>query len=425
MQAQTDNTLQAQIEELKTKLEEATQLIQAIKDGEVDAFAIGSDKTPEVYTLHSGDYAYRVLIEEFGEGALNVTQQGLIVYTNRGFLELVGLSYETIIGSNIFDIIAPASAGYFENLFTASLTGKSKGEITLLVNDTEIAVYISLSSLQPNLPTVGIIVTDLTEKKKNESVILQYQNNLEEKNLALMRSNEELASFAYVASHDLQEPLRKIQMFSTRIQDKAQANLSPEVNDYFNRIQWSVKRMQELIRALLEYSRLNISDVGFVSTDLNQLVEEIKFASTEILAENKATVVVSALPVVQAIPHQMNQLFTNLILNAIKYRRPDVDPLITISTQLVDSEDIPGKPATKFKKFWRIQLTDNGIGFEPAFAERIFELFQRLHPANAYEGTGIGLAICRKIMQTHHGYINAEGKLGAGAAFNMYLPLKL
>ena len=423
MEKSSETSLQAQIDELKNKLSEANQLIQAIKDGEVDAFAMGSGQTPEVYTLQSGDYAYRVLIEEFGEGALNATEEGLIVYTNRGFFELVGLSYETVIGSNIFDFVDPGSAADFADLFAAALTGRSKGEISLSIKGSVIPVYISLTTLQPNLPTIGIIVYDLTEKKKSESTILEYQNNLEEKNLALTRSNEELASFAYVASHDLQEPLRKIQIFATRILEKARGSLTTEMNDYFSRIMGSANRMQNLIRALLEYSRLNISGTAFVLTDLNQLLEEVKTTILEVMEENKATVIVSALPVVHAVPYQMTQLFSNLILNAIKYRKPEVDPYITVSTQLIDSKELPVSTTTKFNKFWQIQVADNGIGFDPVYGERIFELFQRLHARNQYEGTGIGLAICRKIVQTHGGYITAEGKAGVGAVFNIYLPL--
>jgi signal transduction histidine kinase len=189
--------------------------------------------------------------------------------------------------------------------------------------------------------------------------------------------------------------------------------------------------MQNLIRALLEYSRLNISGTTFVLTDLNQLLEEVKNAIVEVMDENKATIVVSALPVVQVVPYQVNQLFSNLILNAIKYRKPDIDPFITISTQLIDSSDLPtlathkAGTANRPQKFWQIRVADNGIGFEPAYAERIFELFQRLHGNYEYDGTGIGLAICRKVMQTHNGYITAEGKPGIGAVFNIYLPLIL
>ena len=422
MQDLSIDSLLAEIEELKAKLSEADQLIQAIKDGEVDAFAIGSNPVPEIYTLQTSDYAYRILIEEFAEGALNVTEDGLIVYTNRTFHELVGQPYEKVIGTNVFQYIHPDAAVFFKKLFQDASRGKSKGDIQLMANGAVIPVSVSLTSLQPNLPTVGIIVSDLSEKKKSEAIILQYQNNLEEKNEALSRTNEELASFAYVASHDLQEPLRKLQIFSTRILEKAGDSFTPDVADYFRRIMDGAKRMQKLIQALLQYSRLNSSDVVFVPTDLNALVEDVKSSIIDTIEESKATIVISALPRVAVVPHQMSQVFSNILLNSLKYKREDADPFITISTQIVDSESLPITGIRKPQKLWQIRVADNGIGFDPAYAERIFEVFQRLHAASEYQGTGIGLAICRKIMQAHGGHITAEGMPGEGSVFNIYLP---
>lgn len=166
MEDGSNQKLLEKIEKLESRLEEADQLIEAIKSGEVDAFAVNGDGEPEVYTLQSGDYAYRVLIEEFGEGAVNVTEDGLIVYANPYFLGLIRMPYDTVIGSYIFDFIESNSAQDFQVIFAKGITGKSKGEINLLVEGTLIPVYISLTSLQPRLPTVGIILTDLTQKKK-------------------------------------------------------------------------------------------------------------------------------------------------------------------------------------------------------------------------------------------------------------------
>lgn len=422
MQDLSEKRLRAEIEELKMRLSEANQLIQAIRDGEVDAFAVGTDAAPQVYTLQSGDYAYRLLIEEFGEGALNVTKGGLIVYTNRTFCELVGLPYEKVIGTNVFDYIHREFSDSFGTLLHAAIEARARAEIVLRVRDREVPVSVSLTSLQPNLPTIGIIVSDLTEKKKNESVILQYQESLEEKNRSLTRKNDELASFAYVASHDLQEPLRKIRLFSTAILDKAGPDFSTELRDYFARIMSGAQRMQNLIRALLEYSRLSDTQVGFVRTDLNVLVADVKAAIVDAIDENRATIAISALPEATVIPHQMSQLFSNLLVNAIKYRKEEEDPFVTISTQLINNNELPVKLPHRSQKFWQIRVADNGIGFDPAFTDRIFEVFQRLHSTQEYAGTGIGLAICRKIMQTHGGHISAEGRPGVGAVFNIYLP---
>ena len=422
MQDLSVETLLAEIEELKAKLSEADQLIRAIKDGEVDAFAIGSEAVPEIYTLQTSDYAYRILIEEFGEGALNVTEDGLIVYTNKTFYDLVQLPYERVIGTYVFEYIHPDSLVHFKKLFQEALRGKSRGEIELVVDGCVIPVFISLTSLQPNLSTVGIIISDLSEKKRSESTIRQYQNSLEEKNVALVRSNEELASFAYVASHDLQEPLRKIQIFSTRILEKTGDGFTPDVADYFRRIMDGAKKMQNLIQALLHYSRLKISDVSFVPTDLNVLVEEVKNSIIETIEENKATVVISSLPEAAVVPHQMSQVFSNILLNSIKYKREGVDPYIRIFAQVVDTDSVQIPGVRKPQRFWQISVADNGIGFDPAYGERIFEVFQRLHTASEYQGTGIGLAICRKIMQAHGGHITAEGRPGEGSVFNIYLP---
>jgi len=414
--------LKLRIEELENRLEESEQLIEAIKEGEVDAFAITTNSQSEVYTLQSGDYAYRVLIEEFSEGAVNVTEDGIIVYTNTYFFELINLPYERVVGSLFFDFIDKDSMVTFRELFSLALKGKSKGEIHLSINKRIIPVYISLTSLQPKLSTVGIIISDLTEKKKSEEVILAYQKNLETKNLELLQSNRELDSFAYLASHDLQEPLRKIQTFSNWILEKEYDNFSPKIKDYFNRIITSSKRMQNLITALLNYSRINTSEIAYVLTDLNLIVEEVKNDLNELIEENHVTVQTNPLPSLKIIPLQFNQLLSNIFINAIKYRKSDQNPLIKINSELVSNPTIDKQSAPISGKFWKIQIEDNGIGFEQQYENKIFELFQRLHGKSEYEGTGIGLAICKKIAQNHGGFINAVGKPGVGSQFNIYLP---
>lgn len=411
------------IAELESRLAESEQLIDAIKAGEVDAFAISNNNRQEVYTLQSGDYAYRVLIEEFGEGAVNVTEDGIVVYTNACFCDLIKQPYENVIGSRILDWVHPDSGDDFNRYFQRALKGKSKGEIRLLSDNKIFPVQLSLTSLQPNLATIGIIILDLTEKKKSENVILQYQKDLEIKNQELLQSNTDLASFAYLASHDLQEPLRKIQIFCNRILEKDSGIFSTESIDYFNRIVGASTRMQDLIIALLNYSRISTSEIIPDNCDLNEVVREVVGDLNELIEENAAVIECAALPRVKGISLQFCQLFCNLIINAIKYRQAAVKPLIRISARKIPAAQIRPDRLRHNGQYWQIEVRDNGIGFEQKYADRIFELFQRLHGKTEYEGTGIGLAICKKIVQNHNGVMNAFGQPGEGAVFNVYLPV--
>ena len=410
------------IQELENRIEDSEQLIDAIKAGEVDAFAINKENESEVYTLQSGDYAYRVLIEEFGEGAINVTEDGLIVYTNTYFFELLQLPYEKVIGASIFDFIDPACKKSFAKLFKKSLKGKSKGEVILITGEGSVPVYVSLTSLQPKLATVGIIISDLSEKKKHEDIILAYQNDLEKKNLELVQSNTELASFAYIASHDLQEPLRKIQTFATRISEKEFNNLTDSGKDHFSRMQASAKRMQRLIEDLLAYSHTNNATRSFECTDLNQIVEEVLSDLKEDINQKKAMVEIGKMCNANIIPFQIRQVLNNLISNSLKFSRPSHLPCISIASSVGKGIEFNQSNLDTGKKYCHIHYADNGIGFDQKYSERIFELFQRLHGKTEYQGTGIGLAIVKKIVENHDGFIFAKGDLNVGATFDIYLP---
>ncbi len=411
MHTESREDLLLKIANLESRLAESEQLIEAIKAGEVDAFALNTSQVPEIYTLQSGDYAYRVLIEEFGEGAVNLSEEGLIVYTNTYFFELLQLNYENVIGRFIFEFIDPGSLTHFNDLFSKAISGKSKGEINLLVNGKSIPVYLSLTSLQPKLATVGMIITDQSEKKKHEEIVSHYQKDLEKKNTQLEQSNTELDSFTYIASHDLQEPLRKIQTFCQRIVETAENEFSDITRDYFQRVMKASQRMQHMISSLLDYSRMNSLGIEKVSTDLNEILREVVSNQTDEESKSQIRIMVEALPTIVARPEQMKQLFTNLVSNAIKYQK------ITEPLKIrIYSEQENG--------FWKITVTDNGIGFEPQYADKIFELFQRLHTRFEYEGTGIGLAICKKIVHNHLGFIKAIGRPGQGASFEVYIPIK-
>lgn len=243
---------------------------------------------------------------------------------------------------------------------------------------------------------------------------------LRTKNLALEATNTELASFSYIASHDLKEPLRKIQAFSKRILEIE--TFTDKTLDYFIRIIASSERMEKLIESLMDFSKTNAAELVFEAIDLNKIVEEAKAYISESIREANAVIQSENLPIVNVVPIQFSQLITNLLDNAIKYRRQGVKPEIKITSSLVYGKDISHLLANHHIYYHQINISDNGIGFDPQYANKIFVLFQRLHHKNEYSGTGIGLAICKKIINNHNGFIIAEGIPEVGATFRIYIP---
>ena len=423
MRTETIDNLLKKIKNLQERLADSEQLVDAIRAGEVDAFAVSENDQTEIYTLQSGDYAYRVLIEEIGEGAVNTTEEGLIVYSNSSFADLLGLPYQKVIGRYFHEFVHQESAKKFEELIRESLSGRSNGEITLSIGEKMIPIYISLTSLQPKLATVGIIVTDQTQKQQHEKTIIGYQRELEHKNMELAQNNIELSSFTYIASHDLQEPLRKIQTFCNLILSESSELLQNHIGDYFERVLQASRRMQNLISSLLNYSRMNVREMVFETADLNEILDEVCSNLSEQINESQTIVRHDPLPAISCVPLQINQLFTNLIVNSIKYKKSQVTPFIQISANYIQPGELDfSDPQSAQSAYWKITFSDNGIGFEQQYADKIFELFQRLHSKFEYEGTGIGLAICKKVVHNHQGVIIAKGNPGVGASFEVYLP---
>lgn len=240
-------------------------------------------------------------------------------------------------------------------------------------------------------------------------------------NNELETSNHDLQQFASVASHDLKEPLRKIQMFTSLIREKALAS-DEHVLSYLDRIASSANRMDQLIQDLLNFSRVSMEAL-FAPCDLNQIIGEILVDLEWQIREKNGIVMIGKIPLLEAVPVQIRQVFQNLISNAVKFSREDVPPEISISAALVQKKSFSAH-ATSSGHYCRIQISDNGIGFNEQYLDRIFTIFQRLHSREEYEGTGIGLAITKKIIDRHNGIITARSTEGSGATFIIVLPVK-
>ncbi len=252
---------------------------------------------------------------------------------------------------------------------------------------------------------------------------LAFQNEEKEKRAAeLLIANKELESFTFISSHDLQEPLRKIQAFSDRILSNEYENLSIKGKYYFERVQSSASYMQALINDLLAYSRTTATERVFEHASLNKIITEVMTALKDELKEKKATVEVGKLCEVYIIPFQFRQLLQNLMSNALKFSRPAERPHILIQCEFVRYEESLKTDMMLGTDYFHISFADNGIGFDPEYKEKIFEIFQRLHGNEDHEGTGIGLTIVKKIVDNHRGIITATGESGKGATFNIYIP---
>ena len=260
------------------------------------------------------------------------------------------------------------------------------------------------------------------ERIKQEELLVQHNQALKEKNEELGKMNKELEAFTYISSHDLQEPLRKIQTIASRILEKEQQTLSDAGKDYFNRMQEAANRMRILIDDLLLYSRTNNLEKNFENTDLTKIVETVKNDLKETIQEKNASIDADEMCKAPIIPFQFNQLFTNLISNSLKFSIAGKPAHIIIKSKVDTGDAFNNKDLLPGQRYCHISVADNGIGFEPQFKDRIFEVFQRLHGKNEYAGTGIGLAIVKKIVDNHDGIITATSELNKGARFDIYIP---
>jgi signal transduction histidine kinase len=264
---------------------------------------------------------------------------------------------------------------------------------------------------------------EVKERKASEEQVKELNRQLLENIDRLEAANKDLDRFAFMSSHDLQEPLRKIRTFNDLLYSKYKDSLDDEAVHYISRIQKSAERMQTLIKDILEISKVDNNKDRFENTDLKILVEDIVTDMGTTVSEKKAKVTVQSLPSIEVNPGLMRPLFSNLIENALKYSRKNIPPVINISAEpiVLNPPAIAGKKQP-LKKFWRIFIDDNGIGFNQKYADQVFDMFVRLHGNSEYEGTGIGLALCKQIVEKHKGYISVLSRENEGSSFIISLP---
>lgn len=338
---------------------------------------------------------------------------GIFTLSEGKGLMALGIQPGQVVGQSIYDLFGPlefkeftGSTSTLGSVLQRVLAGETVTGLTAVRGIIYDNRFMPVRSEKGEITGLVGIAHDITALKRAEEQLQNYAAQLE-------RSNRELQEFAYVASHDLQEPLRKIQTFSSRITERYSDQLDDTGRDYLERVQNSANRMNLLIQDLLSLSRVSTTTRAFKPVDLNRIVQGV-LSDLEVRIEQLgASVEVGPLPTIDADASQMNQLFLNLLSNALKFQRPAVPPVVRVqSSPLADSG------------LCRLTVQDNGIGFDPSYADKIFMPFQRLHGRNEYEGTGMGLAICRRIVERHNGSITSESEPGKGTTFIVILPLR-
>jgi PAS domain S-box-containing protein len=351
----------------------------------------------------------------------------VIEFANEYHLKIWGRTLEQVINKTIFEAMPEVKGnGYEELLKEIYVTGKTyyakehsaplkrNGKLEMVFFNF---VYHALRDPDGKITGIIAVANEITE-------LINSRNELKKINDHLSHSNQELEEFIYSASHDLQEPLRKIQTFSDLVKTRESNRLTPEGNAYLSKIASSAKRMNDIIKALLNYAHSSSKSLDFELTDLNEIVRDVQ-SDLELLIEQKhVTITSGTLPRVKVIPFQISQFFYNTIHNSIKFAKPSVPPDIHIGCRHITFQEAKLYPKLRHdSEYYEIRITDNGIGFHQKYADQAFSLFQQLNARNSFEGTGIGLAICKKIAINHHGIIRAESEVGKGTSIILYLPV--
>ena len=332
--------------------------------------------------------------------------------------ELPAITYDFYV-----DLVSAEDLVSFENALKDAISTKSGFEHEYQVK-TRTGAYKIVSTKAKVVTDANGNAVKIVGITRDVTRLRNVERERERSIRELNRSNKELEEFAYIASHDLQEPIRKISTFGERLKAKFIDKLGTDGVLYLERIMASADNMRMLIDNLLEFSRTTRSSYAFEWINLQDIITNVKTDLELKIEETNASIVTATLPRLEAVASEMKQLFNNLLSNAIKFRDSSVAPIIHITSGKTTKTEKEEHHLPVDKEFFKIQVHDNGIGFEEEYADRIFQIFQRLHGKSEYPGSGIGLAICKKIVDNHNGIMYAESKPGSGATFVVILPEK-
>jgi PAS domain S-box-containing protein len=362
----------------------------------------------------------------------------IVELANDRMFELWGREPDQVMNRPIFDALPEATNQGFEAILTkVYTTGETfnaedipitlprDGKVeTVYVNVVYEAFHESDASISGILAVAVDVTAQFMARLKIEEIVASRTQELARSNSDLQKSNADLAQFAHIASHDLQEPVRKIGIFTQMLDKNLSGKHDEQTRNYIQKITSSASRMNMLIRDVLSFSELTTEKESFEMVDLNEVLGGIKMDYELLIEQTHASLAIDHMPVIEGISQQMVQLFGNLIANALKFIRKVINPVIRLSSSKLSDVEILKHALDPALTYYVIRCADNGIGFNPEYSEQIFNIFQRLHRKSEYEGTGIGLAICKKIVINHQGQINADGSSENGAIFNVILPEK-